>query len=55
MSIRPPCRTIPGVPALIGLSLTHRTAPLAVRERLALAPAEASDLLAAVVATEAVD
>ena len=55
MSIRPLCRTILGVPALIGLSLTHRTAPLAVRERLALAPAEASDLLAALVATEAVD
>ena len=55
MSIGPPCRTIPGVPALIGLSLTHRTAPLAVRERLALAPAQASDLLAALVATEAVD
>ena len=55
MSIRPLCRTIPGVPALIGLSLTHRTAPLAVRERLALAPAEVSDLLAALVATEAVD
>ena len=55
MSIGPPCRTIPGVPALIGLSLTHRTAPLAVRERLALAPAEVSDLLAALVATEPVD
>jgi len=55
VSIRPLCRTIPGVPALIGLSLTHRTAPLAVRERLALAPAEVSDLLAALVATEAVD
>ena len=40
-------RTIPGVPALIGLGLTHRTAPLAVRERLALAPAEATELLAA--------
>jgi glutamyl-tRNA reductase len=43
------------VPALIGLSLTHRTAPVAVRERLALAPAEASELLAGLIASGAVD
>jgi glutamyl-tRNA reductase len=43
------------VPALIGLSLTHRTAPVAVRERLAFAPAEASELLAALLASGAVD
>jgi glutamyl-tRNA reductase len=55
VSSRPPYRTIAGVPALVGLSLTHRTAPLAVRERLALAPAQASDLLTALVAGDAVD
>jgi glutamyl-tRNA reductase len=43
------------VPALIGLGLTHRTAPLAVRERLALSAAQASDLTAALVRTDAVD
>jgi glutamyl-tRNA reductase len=43
------------VPALIGLGLTHRTAPLAVRERLAMPPAQASELMAALVATGAVD
>jgi glutamyl-tRNA reductase len=43
------------VPALIGLSLTHRTAPVAVRERLALAPAEAGALLTGLVASGAVD
>jgi glutamyl-tRNA reductase len=43
------------VPALIGLGLTHRTAPLAFRERLALAPDEAARLLSALVATGAVD
>jgi glutamyl-tRNA reductase len=43
------------VPALIGLSLTHRTAPVAVRERLALAPAEASALLSRLIASGAVD
>src|SRR5262245_3729888 len=44
-----------GVPALIGLGLTHRTAPLAVRERLALSPEQASRLVAALVASGAVD
>jgi glutamyl-tRNA reductase len=43
------------VPALIGLSLTHRTAPVAVRERLALGPAEASALLSGLIASGAVD
>jgi glutamyl-tRNA reductase len=43
------------VPALIGLSLTHRTAPLAIRERLALAPVQATELLSALVATAGVD
>jgi glutamyl-tRNA reductase len=53
--VRPPCRTILGVPALIGLGLTHRTAPLAVRERLALSPEQASRLVAALVASGTVD
>jgi glutamyl-tRNA reductase len=43
------------VPALIGLSLTHRTAPVAVRERLALVLAEAGALLTGLVASGAVD
>jgi glutamyl-tRNA reductase len=47
--------TIPGVPTLIGLGLSHHTAPLAVRERLALAPLDASGLLRALLRTGAVD
>jgi glutamyl-tRNA reductase len=43
------------VPALIGLGLSHRSAPLAVRERLALAPDDASALLRALTAGGAVE
>ena len=43
------------VPAWIALGLTHRTAPLAVRERLALSPDQSAELLSALVATGAVD
>jgi glutamyl-tRNA reductase len=55
VSIARAWRTILDVPALIGLGLSHRTAPLAVRERLALAPEEAVALMAGLVATDAVD
>ena len=55
MSIARAWPTILDVPALIGLGLSHRTAPLAVRERLALAPDEAVALMAGLVATDAVD
>jgi len=47
--------TILGVSSPVGLGLSHRTAPLAVRERLALAPGEAVALMAGLVATDAVD
>jgi glutamyl-tRNA reductase len=47
--------TIPGVPALIGLGLSHHTAPLAVRERLALPALDASGLLRALLRTGAVE
>jgi glutamyl-tRNA reductase len=43
------------VPALIGLGLSHRTAPLALRERLALPPDEATAVLRGLLATGAVD
>jgi glutamyl-tRNA reductase len=43
------------VPALIGVGLSHRTAPLALRERVALPPAAATELLGALLATGAVD
>jgi glutamyl-tRNA reductase len=43
------------VPALLGLGLSHRCAPLAVRERLALSPDDADGLLRALRAGGAVD
>jgi glutamyl-tRNA reductase len=43
------------VPALVALGLSHRTAPLALRERLALGPDEATELLRALLATGAAD
>jgi glutamyl-tRNA reductase len=45
----------PVVPALIGLGLSHRSAPLAIRERLALAPDDAGALLRALTAGGAVE
>src|SRR4051794_37732818 len=55
VSIRAAYRTIRPVPALIGVGLSHRTAPLALRERLALPPAEATELLDALLATGEAD
>src|SRR3954454_2968966 len=55
VSIPAACRTIRRVPALIGVGLSHQTAPLALRERLALPPAEATELLHALLATRAAD
>ena len=43
------------VPALIGLGLSHTTAPLAMRERLALPPVYATELLRGLLRTGAVD
>jgi glutamyl-tRNA reductase len=43
------------VTALIGVGLSHRTAPLALRERVALPPAEATALLRALRRTGAVE
>jgi glutamyl-tRNA reductase len=40
---------------LLGVGLTHRTAPLAMRERLALPPAHATELLHALLESRAVD
>ena len=40
---------------LLGVGLTHRTAPLAMRERLALPPVHATDLLHALLESGAVD
>ena len=39
--------------ALIGVGLSHRTAPLALRERVALGPDEATELLGALLETGA--
>jgi glutamyl-tRNA reductase len=50
-----PWPTICRVPELMGVGLSHRTAPLAVRERLALPPIKAAELLRALRATGAVD
>jgi glutamyl-tRNA reductase len=52
---RAPVADHPVVPALIGLGLSHRSAPLAVRERLALAPEDASALVRALTAGPAVE
>jgi glutamyl-tRNA reductase len=41
------------VPALIGVGLSHRNAPLALRERVALGPDEATELLRALLHTGA--
>ena len=49
------CPTIFLVPALIGLGLSHDTAPLALRERLALAPDDARALVGGLVAGDPVD
>jgi glutamyl-tRNA reductase len=48
-------RTISFVSALVALGLSHATAPLAVRERLALAPDEATALLRALRASGMAD
>src|SRR4051794_11243245 len=45
----------PHVPALMGVGLSHRTAPLVVREQLALAPIQATELLRRLLAPRAVD
>jgi glutamyl-tRNA reductase len=55
VSIPAAYRTIRRVPALIGVGLSHRTAPLALRERLALPPAEATELLHALLGTGEAD
>jgi glutamyl-tRNA reductase len=44
-----------GVPALLGVGLSHRTAPLALRERVALGPDAADALLRALIETGGAD
>src|SRR4051812_12505912 len=53
--VRPARRTISFVPALIGIGLSHRTAPLAIRERVALSPDAAAALLRELLESGAVD
>src|SRR4051794_41716199 len=55
MRRRVPVPDDPVVPALIGLGLSHRSAPLGIRERLALAPDDAGALLRALTAGGAVE
>jgi glutamyl-tRNA reductase len=47
--------TIAHVPALLGVGISHRNAPLAMRERLAFPPQRAGALLRGLIATGAID